>query len=95
MKAEAPPGRRAGMQEEHAVDISAERSNIIWIDVHIVSTLHDQRICSAKLYALRTGRDGGQREQRLTRPSRDPRPKTANLEARKRPIGAPTGTGTS
>ena len=74
------------MQEEHAVDISAERSNIIWIDVHIVSTLHDQRICSAKLYALRTGRDGGQREQRLTRPSRDPRPKTANLEARKRPI---------
>ena len=71
MKAEAPPGRRAGMQEEHAVDISAERSNIIWIDVHIVSTLHDQRICSAKLYALRTGRDGGQREQRLTRPSLD------------------------
>ena len=29
MKAEAPPGRRAGMQEDHAVDISAERSNII------------------------------------------------------------------
>ena len=80
------PQRRAGMQEDPAVVIALVHANSNPMGSYITSDCCVQRSCSAKLYALRTGRHGGQREQRLTRPSRDPRPKTANLEARKRPI---------
>ena len=76
------------MQEDSAVNIGAEPLNINLRGVHIMPTFNSQRICSAKLYELRTGRHGGQHEQRLTRPSRDPRPKTDNLAARERPIGS-------
>ena len=44
--------------------VNAEPSNISHADAYIPYALHTRRICSAKLYVLRTGRHGGQREQR-------------------------------
>ena len=65
-----PHGRRAGMQEDSGVDSGTEPSNTNQTGSHITYDRCFQRSCSAKLYALRTGRHGGQRERRLTRPSR-------------------------
>ena len=64
-----PHGRRAGMQEDSGVDSGTEPSNTNHMGSYIAFALHPRRICTAKLYVLRTGRHGGQREQRLTRPS--------------------------
>ena len=75
------------MQEDSAVNIGVDPSNIKSMGVYILSNFNSQRMWSAKPYTLRTGRHGGQREQRLTRPSRDPRAqKASNLEAREGPI---------
>ena len=67
-----PPQRRAGMQEDPAVVIAQVPASSNQMVSHIASDCCIQRSCSAKLYALRTGRHGGQREQRLSRPSHDP-----------------------
>ena len=78
LEAGVAPGRRAGMQEDPAVGIALVPASSNPMGSHITSDCCVQRPCSAKLYALRTGRHGGQREQRLSRPSHDP-----NLAARK------------
>ena len=59
------------MQEHTAAESSAEPRNINQVGSHIPSALHPQRICSAKLYALRTARHGAQREHLPKRPSLD------------------------
>ena len=59
------------MQEHTAAESSAEPRNINQMGSHIPSALHPQRICSAKLYALRTARHGAQREHLPKRPSLD------------------------
>ena len=66
-----PPQRRAGMQEDPAVVIAQVPASSNQMVLHIAFDCCIQRSCSAKLYALRTGRHGGQREQRLSRPSHD------------------------
>ena len=58
------------MQEDPAVVIALVPARSNQMGLHITSDCCAQRSCSAKLYALRTGRHGGQRERRLTRPSR-------------------------
>ena len=57
------------MQEDSGVDSGTEPSNTNQMGSYIPYVLHPRRTCSTKLYALRTGRHGGQREQRLSRPS--------------------------
>ena len=64
-----PPQRRAGMQEDPAVGIALTHASSNRMGSYITSDCCVQRSCSAKLYALRTGLHGGQREQRLSRPS--------------------------
>ena len=59
------------MQEHTAAESSAEPRNINQVGSHIPPALHPQRICSAKLYALRTARHGAQREHLPKRPSLD------------------------
>ena len=76
LEAKAAAARRAGMQEDPAVRIALVPANSNQMGSHITSDCCVQRSRSAKLYALRTGRHGGQREQRLSRPSLT---KTANL----------------
>ena len=58
------------MQEDSAIEIGAEPSNINLMGVNILYAFNSQRICSAKLYALRSGRHGGQRERLAIRASR-------------------------
>ena len=57
------------MQEDPAVEIELVPANSNEMGLHITSNCCVQCPCSAKLYALRTGRHGGQREQRLSRSS--------------------------
>ena len=57
------------MQEDPAVGIALVPASSNPMGSHITYDCRVQRSCSAKLYALRTGRHGGQREQRLSRPS--------------------------
>ena len=71
LEAKVALGRQAGMQEDSDVESNAEPSNISHTDSYISYASHNRRICSAKLYVLRTGRHGGQRQQRLSRPSHD------------------------
>ena len=71
LEAGAAAGHRAGMQEDPAVGIALVPASSNQMGSHITYDRCVQRSCSAKLYALRTGRHGGQREQRLTRPSLD------------------------
>ena len=59
------------MQEDPAVGIALVPASSNQMGSHIISDRCVQRSCSAKLYALRTGLHGGQREQHLTRPSLD------------------------
>ena len=66
-----PSQRRARMQEDTDVGIALTHANSNQMGSHITSDCCVQRPCNAKLYALRTGRHGGQREQRLSRPSRN------------------------
>ena len=68
------------MQEDPDVEISLTHASSNHMGSHITSNCCVQRPCNAKLYALRTGRHGGQREQRLSRPSRSPLKK--NMEIR-------------
>ena len=70
LEAGAAAGRRARMQEDPAVGIALVPANSNQMGSHIISDRCVQRSCSAKLYALRIARHGGQREQHLTRPSR-------------------------
>ena len=79
LEAKVALGRQAGMQEDSAVESNAEPSNISHADAYIPYALHTRRICSAKLYVLRTGRHGGQREQRVSRPSHDPLKKSVKI----------------
>ena len=55
------------MQEDPAVGIALVPASSNQMGSHITSDCCVQRPCSAKLYALRTGRHGGQREQRPAR----------------------------
>ena len=74
-----PPQRRAGMQEDPAVRIALTHASSNQMGSHIISNCCVQRSCSEKLYVLRTGRHGGQREQRLSRPSRSPLKKNMEI----------------
>ena len=76
---ENAPQRRAGMQEDPTVRIALTHASSNQMGSHITSDCCVQRPCSAKLYALRTGRHGGQREQRLSRPSHDPLKKNMQI----------------
>jgi len=67
------------MQEDPAIRIALTHASSNQMGSHITSDCCVQRSCSAKLYALRTGRHGGQREQRLSRPSRSPLKKNWNV----------------
>ena len=51
------------MQEDSGIESSTEPSNTNQMGSYIPYVLHPRRTCSTKLYALRTGRHGGQREQ--------------------------------
>ena len=74
-----------GSNAECCQSVNAEPSNISHADAYIPYALHTRRICSAKLYLLRTGRHGGQREQRSL--AHHPRAqKTTTLGARERHI---------
>ena len=75
LEAKVAPGRQAGMQEDSAVESNAEPSNISHADAYIPYALHARRICSEKLYLLRTSRHGGQREKRSFAHPLDPAPK--------------------
>ena len=55
------------MQEDPAVGIALVPANSNQMGSHITFDCCVQRSRSAKLYALRTGRHGGQREQRPAR----------------------------
>ena len=55
------------MQEDPAVEIALVPASSNPMGSHITCDCCVQRSCSAKLYALRTGRHGGQREQRPAR----------------------------
>ena len=81
-----PPQRRAGMQEDPAVGIALVPASSNLMGSRITSDCRVQRSCSAKLYVLRSGRHGGQREQRLSPPSRKMRPNGSKSEAGNRPI---------
>ena len=59
------------MQEDPVVRIALVPASSNQMGSHIISDRCVQRSCSTKLYALRTGRHGGQRKQRLNRPSLD------------------------
>ena len=74
------------MQEDPAVGIALVPASSNPMGSHITYDCCVQRSCSAKLYALRTGRHGGQREQRLSRPSHDLSGKTEMQVAAQRPI---------
>ena len=74
-----PPQRRAGMQEDPTVRIALTHASSNQMGSHIISNCCVQRSCSEKLYVLRTGRHGGQREQRLSRPSRSPLKKNMEI----------------
>ena len=63
------------MQEDSDVEIGAEPSNINRMGVHNLFVFSSQRICNAKLNAVRTGRHSGQRERLATRASRTRRQK--------------------
>ena len=63
---EWPIGSRAGMQEDPVVRIALVPASSNQMGSHIISDRCVQRSCSAKLYALRIARHGGQREQHLT-----------------------------
>ena len=80
LEVKAAAGHRAGVQEDSAVGIALTHASSNHTGSHIISDCFIQRSCSAKLYELRTGRHGGQREQRLSRPSRSPLKK--NMEIR-------------
>ena len=69
LEAGAAAGRRARMQEDPAIVMGLLPASSNQMGSHITFDCCVQRPCSAKLYALRTGRHGGQREQRLSRPS--------------------------
>ena len=86
LKAKVALRRRAGMQEDSAVECSTEPSNINYIGSYIPSAWHLQRICSAKLQVLRKGRHGGQREKRSFAHPRSCAQKTTTLGAGERPI---------
>ena len=57
------------MQEDSAVNIGVDPSNIKSMGVYILFDFNSQRMWSAKPYTLRTGRHGGQRERLATRAS--------------------------
>ncbi len=84
LEAKAAAGRRARMQDDPAVGTALVPANSNQMGSHITSDCCVQRSCSAKLYALRSGRHGGQREQRLSRPSHDLSGKT-EMQVRKAP----------
>ena len=75
LEAKVALGRQAGMQEDSDVESNAEPSNISHADAYIPYALHARRICSEKLYLLRTSRHGGQREKRSFAHPLDPAPK--------------------
>ena len=75
VEAEAVPGRWAGIQGRMGVVSVSGPPKSNHAGLSIIYLYHARRASSVKLYALRTGRHGGQREQRFTRPSLDRVPK--------------------
>ena len=69
VEAKAVPGRWTGIQGRMGVVSVSGPPKSNHAGSYIISLYHARRASSVKLYALRTGRHGGQREQRLTRPS--------------------------
>ena len=62
LEAGAAAGRRARMQEDPAIGMGLLPASSNRMGSHITSDCCAQRSCSEKLYALRTGRHGGERE---------------------------------
>ena len=67
------------MQEDPAVEIALIPASSNSMGSQVICDCFVQRSCSIKLYALRTGRHGGQREQRGSRPSHDPLKKCVQI----------------
>ena len=62
LEAGAAAGRRARMQEDPAIGMGLLPASSNRMGSHITHNCCAQRSCSEKLYALRTGRHGGERE---------------------------------
>ena len=75
VEAKAVPGRWAGIQGGMGVESVSGPPKSNHTGSSVIFLYHARRASSVKLYALRTGRNGGQREQRFTRPSLDRVPK--------------------
>ena len=62
LEAGAAAGRQARMQEDPAIGMGLLPASSNRMGSHITPDCCAQRSCSEKLYALRTGRHGGERE---------------------------------
>ena len=69
LEAGAAAGRRARMQEDPAIVMGLLPASSNRMGSHITHNCCAQHSCSEKLYSLRTGRHGGEREKRPSPPS--------------------------